>query len=154
MYRFHYLIAIFILLGCIKESQTSYTAELVNDTNHSIVIEYFQNGISMPNLTIDLKPHNSVIITSGFDRGIVNNAGFDSEYFGDSAIVTFDSMYKMTHYFDSISNPSNKSYLYSSLRNLFNYLSYDYSYTDESKYKRNASYKYNFTEQDYIDAKP
>lgn len=146
-----FLLATFSFFSCKRESTTLYTATISNNTNHKILIEYFENGSLVTEKNIILNPNSIFEIAKGVDKGISNYGGFDSDYYGDSAIVTFDDTFKIVHCFGNIISNSSKKYLYSSTRNLFNYLSYEYNYIDESKIKRNATYKYIFSEQDYLD---
>lgn len=142
-------------IGCTKEKITIYKAFLKNTTNHEIKIIPYFSGITYSNKNVILHPGDSVKIGDGFDRGLVNHGGFSSEYLSgsDSLVVSFDNLYTITHYFTTPSTLSNKHYLYSSGRNLGNYLNWEYSYSDLSKNKREAIYLYKFIEQDFLDAK-
>lgn len=88
-------------------------------------------------------------------KEIVGNAGFNSKYLNgsDSIIVLFDNLYSITHYINTPLLTARKYYLYASHRNLNNKDSYVYTYRDISKQKRETTYTYEFTEQDYLDAK-
>jgi hypothetical protein len=148
-------VIIIIAVGCIKESSTYYQANIKNKTIHQIkVIPYF-SGIVYSSKIILLNAGDSINIARGVDRGKVDHGGFDSDYFSgsDSLHVIFDDTYSISHYFVTPSTFSSKYYFYSSLRNLGNYLSWEYSFKDESKHRREALYLYRFVDQDYLDAK-
>jgi hypothetical protein len=118
-------------------------------------LEPYFNGVIQSSLNKTLNFQNEFIIANGFYRGIVGHVGFSSALLlnADSIIVVFDDIYRITHYVLTPIQKSNKFYLYTDKRNLFNYISYQYSYTDLKKYKRSSLYNYEFTEQDYLDAK-
>lgn len=145
------IITTVIFISCIKEDTTNYTATLVNSTNHNIVIQYFYNGQVAVRDTVKIASGSSFQIADGFNRGISDHAGFNPNYSGDSAIVIFDNLRKKMHFGIHSSNSTN-SYSYSSTRNILNYLSFTYEYSDASKHIRNATYTYTFTEQDFLDA--
>jgi hypothetical protein len=146
---------LFFIIGCQKEKSTFYQAYIKNATSHQVKIVPFFSGTTNSNKIILLAAGDSVLVGHGVDWGKVDHAGFNSEYFSgsDSIVVSFDNSYSISHYFNTPSLFSTKYYLYSSLRNLGNYLSWLYSFHDESKYSRRAFYLYRFTEQDYLDAR-
>lgn len=144
-----------IFFSCTKEKTTNYSAFLKNGTSHQIVIKGYTNGSVFQNDIIQLAPGETKQIANGTDRGIVENGGFTPYHFqtSDSLRVTFDNQYTLTHYFKTPSSLYPKHYLYSSLRNIGNYQSYVLQSRDLSKFKRENVYNYEFSEQDYLDAK-
>lgn len=154
--RFLKVILLIVLLnGCTKEEVTLYTAQIENTTSHYLVVMPYFSGFVPPNKIITINPGQTVEIGHGTNRGIVDNAGFFSDYLSgsDSIIVVFDNQYQITHYFEvpTLMNP--KHYLYLSLRNLYNKDNYFYTFSDISKNRRESNYLYKFIEQDYIDSK-
>jgi len=145
----------FLFAGCTKDGATKYYGDLKNGTTHSIKILFFSQGMIVTANTITLDPGKEFRIGNGSNRGIVNHGGFGSEYFTgvDSVHVVFDTTHRISHYIKTPANLFPKHYLYTSTRNLGNYLSYAYTYEDKSKYRRISHYIYTFTEQDYLDAK-
>jgi len=143
------------IVSCIKEKSTLYIATLTNTTAHSITILFYNNGIVYPNDTIKLVPNQPFEFANGFDRGRSSEPGFSSRYGGgpnDSTVVIFDNTYKVAHYADAPINLAPKYYLFTSLRNILNPKSYRFELTEE----KNGNVKkhfYDFTEQDYLDAK-
>lgn len=152
--KIYLIVFIFILIGCTKEQITTYTAYLSNKSNHSIVIRPYFNGIVPTEKIISLALNDSFQIANGSDRGIVNNAGFNSNFLSgsDSIVVTFDNQYKITHYFNQPVNLASKYYLINSNRNLYNKDNYLYTYQDASKNRRESNYLYKFIQQDYLDS--
>lgn len=151
-----YIYSILLILGisCSKEEMTVYKGYIKNTTAHEIKILPYFNGTIRNTKVITLMDGDSIQIASGYDRGIVNHGGFNSEYLdGDSIVVVFDNQYSISHYVITPSSLNSKHYLYSSLRNLGNYLGWDYSADDVSRLRREALYIYKFIEQDYLDAK-
>ena len=143
-------------ISCTKDYGTTISSSIKNSTNHQIKITFYYSGITYPDKILLLNAGDSIKFGFGFMYGIVDHGGFSSDYFGsanDSIIVTFDNLYSITHYANTPVSMSPKHYLYSSLRNLGNYLSWEYWYHDNSKYARQAFYLYRFVEQDYLDAK-
>jgi len=145
----------FILMSCNKEKSTFYQAYAKNSSSHQLKIVPYFSGVAYNNRIVFLAPGDSTLFGNGVYYGKVGNAGFDSKYISgsDSIVVTFDNTYSISHYFITPASFSPKYYLYSSLRNLGNYLSWDYSFNDPSKYRREAFYLYRFTDQDYLDAR-
>jgi|CXWL01.1.fsa_nt_gi hypothetical protein len=141
--------------SCTKEAITIYYAYIKNKTTHQIQIKpYSSGGIVTANI-ISLSPDQEIKISDdGFVRGIALNSGFGSKYFAgvDSLVVVFDNLYSITHYSNTPVSLAPKYYFFSSNRNIGN----KYSYVligEDSKHKRINSYYYDFTEQDYLDAK-
>ena len=154
--KYFLLVAIVHLLsGCTKEEMTLYKAYLKNTTSHKIEVKPYFGGVVSSDKIITLLANETKEIANGFDRGIVGNAGFNSQNLSgsDSLIIIFDNLYSITHYLNNPTSLAQKHYLYSSNRNLYNKDNYNYSYQDVSKHKRESTYMYNFIEQDYLDAR-
>jgi hypothetical protein len=151
----HILPLLFFLTGCVKEKITLYYAYAKNSTSHKVEIKPYFSGSIPPNRVIVLMANETKEIANGFDRGIVGNAGFNSNYLSgsDSIVVVFDNLYSITHYLNQPGTFASKYYLYASNRNIYNKDNYAYTYEDLSKYKRKSQYVYEFKEQDYLDAK-
>ena len=92
MYMKLYYCFFFIAFACNKESNTLYTASLVNKTNHSIKIMFFNSGVVNPKDTIRLTANQSFEIANGSERGIITIPFFTSNYYGDSIWVIFRSL--------------------------------------------------------------
>jgi hypothetical protein len=150
----HWLAICIVFVSCTKERSTNYVATLYNGSSHNIEIKPYYGGVSPANKKINLGPMESKEIANGFDRGIVDHAGFSSAFLGspDSMVVIFNNAFSITHYTVTPTVFSNKYYLYTSLRNIENYKSYEYKILEDSKHERGVSYKYTFTNQDYLDA--
>lgn len=146
---------VFLLSGCTKEEMTLYKAYLKNTTLHKIEVKPYFGGVVPSDKIITLLANETKEIANGFDRGIVGNAGFNSQNLSgsDSLIVVYDNLYSITHYLNNPASMSLKHYLFSSNRNLYNKENYVYSYQDLSRYKRESTYIYSFIEQDYLDAR-
>ena len=145
-----------IFYSCIKESNTHYVAYLINKTNHVIEIRPFYSGVAPLSNIISLGANETKEIANGNDRGINSaGAGFTSKYFAgaDSCVVIFDNTYKITHYVNTPTLLNLKYYLYTSTRNIENLKSYYAETTDINKHSRENIFKYEFIEQDYLDAK-
>ena len=149
-------IIFFYCSGCIKDYRSLYTATFINTTTHSINILFYKNGSVEPADTIKLLQGQEFEFAKGSVWGNVSVPGFTSKYFGssdDSIIVVYDDLYKITHYANTPSQLAPKYYLFSSLRNIGNSLSYRFVSTPISRHNNNNAHYYDFTEQDYLDAK-
>ena len=144
------------IVSCRKEQSTNYLANLKNNSTHNIVIRPFANGQVVTNNIITLAQMTNIQIANGSDRGLNGNSGFSSKYFEnvDSMRVTFDNMYTITHYGKTPVSFNNKYYLYTSTRNILNYLSYKFDSKILAKTQWENTYNLEFIEQDYLDAKP
>jgi len=142
------------LSSCVIEDETYTVAYLKNATVHQIVILPYRNGVVLPTDTLKLSPDSTLKIGEGVSREMVNHGGFSSGKFSgdskDSTRVVFDKKYSISHYVTMPTNIANKHYDYSSLRNIVNYLSYDYTYENKTKHSRRATYRYTFTDSDYV----
>ena len=86
--------------SCIKELSYSTSNFICNETNHSIKIIYYKNGLIENNLTIDPLSINSrklVYRSNGFGKGNASNY-LNSTIDMDSAIVIFDNTIEAIHY--------------------------------------------------------
>lgn len=153
------ILSFFFLLiseGCIKEKVTHYTASLKNNTSSKILILPYKNGVVNSSDSIVLFSNSVKEIANGFFRGDVNTPSFSSSYFGginDSILIVFDNTYYVTHYFNNPTNLSKNYYLSSSLRNVANPKSYQFERLKGKNDDYTNVHQYNFTEQDYLDAK-
>jgi len=87
--------------SCIKEESTFYKASVLNKTSHNVVILPFKSGLVLSSDTLKLSPNNQLQIAQGSFRGLNDQPGFISGYFGgtdDSLVIIFDGFYKVTHY--------------------------------------------------------
>lgn len=152
--RIFYLLII-ALSGCATEPNTNFKATLKNDSGSKILLTPYLKSSPALDKEVYIVVSESLEIANGSDRGKVDQAGFDSQYLTgmDSLVVIFNDSFRITHYRINPETPSGNHYLNEDLRNLFNYLNYEYSIDDRSRGKRVAYYNYVFTEQDYLDAK-
>jgi hypothetical protein len=146
------LLFVLILSSCKKEPNTIYNATLVNKSNHSIKIMFFNSGIVNPKDTIKLTTNQSFEIANGIERGVITTPFFSSNYYGDSIWVIFDDTYRISHYSVTPNQSYPKNYPYTSLRNLINRNSYRFVSTPFADSYKNEHF-YEFIEQDYLDAK-
>ena len=145
----------FLFVSCEKEEITNYYAYLKNATTHTIQIQFFSQGQAVNQNTLTLNQDATIRIANGYNRGINTGGGFSSKYFEgvDSIRVLFDNTYRVSHYLKTPVGLFPKHYLNTSTRNLGNKLSYKLEGKTLSKRKRENTYTYEFTEQDYLFAK-
>lgn len=146
---------VFIFSSCIKEKSTYSSTIAVNTTNHYILVTPYMNGAVSNKDSFSLKPNTSKTVYQNSYKGIGNGTtyGYDIPY-TDSVIVIFDNKYTIVHYNHILPTTVNtKSYLFSSIRNLYNDSSYIRELITESSNTKSWEFTYTFTEQDYLDAK-
>ena len=151
-----FLIILFYFSACIVEYNSLYTATFINTTTHSIKILFYKNGSVSSTDTIKLLQGQEFEFASGSIRGNTSAPGFSSRYFGSSddfIIVIYDDLYKITHYAITPLQLAPKYYLQVSDRNFRNPNSYRFESTPLSKHSNKNDHYYEFTEQDYLDAK-
>jgi hypothetical protein len=156
MKNFVFYVFLFLFISCNKEDITIYTATIVNNTTHNIVILPYKSGIVWGTDTIKLAPNSQFQIADGFFWGKITVPGFESKYLGgpsDSNLVMFDNLYKVSHYADTPTQLSTKYYLATSTRNIANPYSYKFETVSVNKHKQKNTLVYEFTEQDYLYAK-
>ena len=136
------LITAFLFAGCIKEGSTSYRAVMINPTMHTIEFRPYYGGVVPPANVFKIGANDTLEIALGSFRGIVGQGGFISKYFAgtDSVLVVYDNLYSIVHYVYTPVALNPRHYLYSSLRNIGNQLSYEYTFTDHSKWFRSSNY--------------
>ena len=142
------------IISCTKEETTLSNSFAKNNTNHTIKVQPFYNGIVNTTMTFELQGKESKKIYYNNTRG--KNIGLT--YGGinqpmDSFIVTFDNLYSIVHYKPPLIGNNPKRYLYNSKRNLYNDTSYVTVLENKTKYSNSWEFTYTFTEQDYLDAK-
>ena len=137
------------------DSGTDSTAFWVNKSSHKVHISPYAYGSVRGQFEVILNPGEKVQIAEDFVLGKNSvGAGFYSDYLpSDSIIVTFDDTYNISHYFSPVQNTSPKYYAYNSTRNLGNILSYEGRIVRETDIYIELEYEYNFTDQDYLDAR-
>ena len=151
------IVGLSITVGCMScaEPYTTYNATLNNSTSVSIKILPYKSGLLVTEKADSIIKDGTLNIGAGIDRGMVNHGGFNSDLLSnmDSIIIIYDDNYQAIHYNNNPEIKSIKSILSENNRNIFNYLNYDYSFSDKSRYIRNALYNFTFTEADYEYAK-
>lgn len=146
---------IVVLTGCEKKIPM-YRATLFNPTNYNVKILFYNGGVVSANDTIFLDSNTQFLLAYGpLGRGSSSGVGrgFNSDYNGDSIIVIFDDVYKMSHYIDPPLQLAKHYYLFESLRNIGNPYSYEYAVVKDDDGTPINDHKYYFTQQDYLDAK-
>jgi len=144
-----------MMLSCIKEEQTNYSAYLENPLQCRIDIQPFKGGFSNEADIITLSPGIVFKFAEGAERGKRNSGGFSSDMVSgtDSIVVVFDGLYKVVHLFNNTDSATGNYYNYASFRNLGNWESYIVRVTDETKHSITLEFVYTFTEEDFNYAK-
>jgi hypothetical protein len=145
-------------MGCLKggdDTQTYTKASWKNESTHTIEIKSYAAGIVQPHHSVQLNPGQEIIIADYMRVGKYSSGlGFSSDYIqgSDSLIVTFDGLYKMSHYIITPVNTAIHFYTNTSRRHLGNNLSYTATETQNDN-TTNLVFQYRFIEQDYLDAR-
>ncbi len=114
-------ILVIALAACKKESSYSTNNFICNNSNHSINITYYKDGIIISNLTIDSIADASchlVYNSNGFGKGNASNY-LNSTINLDSAIVLFDNNTQAVHYGFNTIGSNTKAIVFGNPRNIF-----------------------------------
>jgi len=90
---------LFLSLGCVIERSTRTEAALRNASTHYITMQGYRFGVATNGDRLELGPGEEIEFGDNQARG-KNVDGFSSSHLGDadSVVVTFDQLYKVTHY--------------------------------------------------------
>lgn len=152
-----YILIVFLLVCCIKETISDSYTYIINNTAHSISIMAYYKGNIEPSLSADIAPFEQKVINHNGGRGNTDIAGGFS--YGailgglDSVLVIFDKMDCISHYNPQLIGGAKNFYTYDSARNLYNRNNYVHEIAEHSSKKVVHHFIYTFTEQDYLDAK-
>ena len=154
MNKFNILkIVMFVLIaGCAEES-TYTVSKLKNNTNKNMDILFFQNGSISKHFSIN--PNSEITVLDLNNRGKGVGLSFPNVEisFLDSAKVTFDSTKKSVHFSRLHKFDSSRVIFFESNRNIFNEGNYTRVITSETKHRISNEYFFEFTEQDFLNAK-
>lgn len=141
--------------NCTKKEESCTTDNyLINNSIHTIEINYYSNGMVQDAEKVELMNNESKNVFNNFTMGKGNSFPYGKMIsFFDSAIIQFDDTIKTTHYSFNVDTTGKKGLGFYNLRNLFNTNNYLGGKTSETKYSDYYSYKFIFTEQDYLNAK-
>ncbi len=149
----YYLIFLSIVFtSCIKESMTESSNYFFNSSDHMINVQAFRDGQVLDVSSFTLNGNSEKLVFQTINGGIGEGICFCGGG-SDSIVVTFDSLYSITHYTSNFSGSNPNSYSFNSKRNIYNGSNYLTILKDVSKFRREWEFKYTFTEQDYIDAR-
>lgn len=144
-----------ILQSCIREKYTNREAYLYNQTSVGIKILPYNNGRVAPEDTIILEAGAVFLFGSDTHWGTPSTPGFSSKYFygnHNPTVVLFDNQYPVVHLND-FGDTTVIYYPVTSLRNLGNPESYEFSRKKGKKGVYTNIHNYYFTEADYEYAK-
>ncbi len=147
-----------ILTACKKESSYSTNNYICNNSNHSVKITYYKDGIIINNLRVDSISVSSCYLvhkSSGFGKGNASNY-LNSTINLDSALVLFDNNTLAVHYGFNTIGSNTKAIAFGNPRNIFGGSStggWESRIVSETKRHIETELKYTFTEQDYLNPK-
>jgi hypothetical protein len=139
-----FLILTISILSCKKETESTATIEIINDSSHYIKITPYQlYFIGYYKDTLVIPPNNSEIVSQS-SRGGINPFDSDNNFIRlDSITVIYNDTLQVVH----------GSSLYSVNRSLTKYKSYIYEDRTEKKHLINHHFEYTFTNADFDEAK-
>lgn len=152
------IIIFFVISGCtsIKDETTTLKSYITNSTlSAKITILFYKTGFVSSKDTLKILPGETIQFGDGWEFGDIKVPMFESEHLGgpeDSVVVIFNDSFSVTHYANTPTDLSSKYYLFESLRNINNPLSYEFETVRIKKERINYHY-YTFTESDYEFAK-
>ena len=152
------LIAIILLASCRKESSYSTTNYICNESNHSIKINYYKDGVIQNNLAINAIVNSSCHIvyqSNGFGKGAASNY-LNSTIDMDSSIILFDDNEYAVHYSYNKTGLNPKAIIFGNPRNIFGGSSvggWTNRTISETKNHIDTELKFIITEKDYLNAK-
>lgn len=147
------LVGTILLSSCTKDKVTTIVAKLHNKSGVKINFTPYKGGVVVSDKSFTLNDNDSFQIAFESEMGDIKMWGFSSEYISgmDSIIITFDSIYKISHYSNETTATSLKHYQPSNPRNIFVGSNYEFVMKREGE-MTNLHY-YTFTESDYEFAK-
>ncbi|MBL7706490.1 MAG: hypothetical protein JNM21_13175 [Taibaiella sp.] len=145
------LILITIFSSCIKDYVSNTETFLINNTNHVIEIYPYTGGFTHPSNKVIIYPNQRISVLKENVRGKSLNPiyGTNLQPF-DSTVVTFDTIYRVTHRsFRDSATLCSKCIAFSNTRNISNEENYIETVTKNHKKFLRGYYEYIFTEDDY-----
>lgn len=152
------LMLVSILTACKKETSYSTNNFICNNSNHSVNITYYKDGMIIRNRTIDSIADascNLIYKSNGFGKGNASNY-LNSTINLDSALVSFDNNTLAVHYGFNTIGSNTKAIVFGNPRNIFGGSStggWESRIVSETKHHIETELKYTFIEQDYLNAK-
>jgi hypothetical protein len=142
-----------LLPSCVIDGHSDIKTNLINQSNHSIQILPYRNGVVEP-ISITTIPVNDIMVVSisrGMGKVNPHNYGNDLQLFCDSVKVIYDGVFTVIH--RKANDPNLSGIVYTNPRNIINSDNYLRTITSETGYSITAYFDFIFTEQDYLDAK-
>lgn len=150
-----YMILVLLSFNCVRKEESSTTDNyLINDTGHFIKVDYYSNGVVQISESVTLVPDEVKNGYTHFSRGKGNDLSYGEKVsFFDSALILFDDTIKSVHYSFKADTTGKKGIKFQSSRNIFNPSNYSGGKVSETRYSGTYEYRFQFTKQDYVNAK-
>jgi len=147
-----YIAAVLLLIACAEE--TTFTrSRLKNSSGKQVTIDFFQaDAITMHH---EIANNSIITVSENNNRGKGSGLSFPNIdiSFMDSAIVTFDGLRRSVHFSGLHRFDSSRVIFFGHSSSLFTERNYTRNIISESKRSIENEYLYEFTQQDYLDAK-
>lgn len=144
-----------VALNCTRKEESCTTDNyLINNTNHSIQINFYSDGILQDADKVELNKNESKNVFSHFSLGKKNTFSYGQKIsIFDSAILLFDDTVRIKHYSFKVDSSGKKGLGFEDIRNIINPSNYSGGLSNETKHTATYTYKFTFTEQDFLNAK-
>lgn len=148
-------VVIAVFNGCTltKEKNTLTNTVIKNPLPYFVKVNYYTNGLKKDSLALPVLSQK--IVSSLDNRGKGSGLTYPNIVisFYDSAVISFNDTYTVTHYSKNTSASNPTALLFINQRNIFNQDNYQRTILNESKTFIQNEYIFEFTEQDYIYAR-
>jgi hypothetical protein len=141
-----------LLPSCVIDGHSDIKTNLINQSNHSIQILPYRNGVVEPISITTISLNDTAIVFTWEGKGKVNphDYGYYLSYY-DSVKIVYNNSFTIIH--RKANDPNLSGIVYTNPRNIINSDNYLRSITSETGYSITGYFDFIFTEQDYLDAK-
>jgi hypothetical protein len=147
------ILIIYISLSSCRHEESNDTVTFIdNKTLHTIKVLEYSNGLLLKEI-FNNRMDKKIVLNSN-TRGKGGGYSYASYLsFNDSTLVVYDDSIQIVHYSYKESKNQLSGIFYDSSRSLYNRNNYIRKINQEEKHYISNEYTFNFTEQDYLDAK-
>jgi hypothetical protein len=155
MKSFLFIFKCFLALGlnaCTDQSSYQTISFFVNETNHTIIIKGYENGIFNSSLQQSISPNQKLLLYTDKNDGKGRGFVYPVIIIGglDSLVVEFDFIKKSTHNNSILLSGNNpKAIVFTNERNIFNENNWVLNTTKNTRRRLESEFTYTFTEKDF-----
>jgi hypothetical protein len=149
-----YICFLCCLSACIQEESNLTKTFIINNTDYDVQITNYYRGVIQQGTSKNIPKRSKTLVSYSDEFG--KGAGYfyaNDLMFTDSTLVKFDNNYTIVHYTKVPAIPNPKHITFESSRSLYNGNNYQRVILEEKKHYISNEYTFEFTLQDYLDAK-